>query len=116
MDRYEGSTSPPSIVLSVVPQSSHLGPLLLNIFMNGIGSVVTVHLFADEVKLFARNSPLSSHGNLQESLNNICDWCYANAMELNPSPLLYEVPSPIWKPTTLTILFSGVNLELETLE
>lgn len=104
MIMYEGSTSPPSTVLSGVPQGYHLGPLLFNAFMNGIGSVITVLLFVDEVKLFSRNSPLSYRANLQESLNNICDWCNANAMELNPSSLFYEVSSPIWKPTTSMVL------------
>lgn len=49
-----------------------MGPLLFNVFMNDIGGVITVHhlLFADDDKLFSRNSPVSSRVNLQESLNN----------------------------------------------
>ncbi|XP_054266911.1 uncharacterized protein LOC128989079 [Macrosteles quadrilineatus] len=72
-------------LVSGVPQGSHLGPLLFNLFENDIKSVISSKflMFADDMKVFAGVQSLEDQLNLQHCLNNIADWCEANAMDLN---------------------------------
>lgn len=73
-------------VSSGVPQGSHLGPLLFNLFINDIrdcfinGSVL---LFADDLKLFAEVNGTQDCIKLQEDLERLTTWCNSNGMELN---------------------------------
>jgi Reverse transcriptase (RNA-dependent DNA polymerase) len=73
-------------VTSGVPQGSHLGPLLFNIFINDIlDSIPSAAglLFADDLKIFSRISSLGDANILQSQLNSLCLWCQENLMELN---------------------------------
>lgn len=75
-------------VTSGVPQGSHLGPLLFNIFINDIKSEI-IHcqflLFADDLKIFnVVNSSLDCE-KIQQDLNNITAWCSRNHLNLNIS-------------------------------
>lgn len=83
--KCNGSTSLPFFVSSGVPQGSHLGPLLFNVFMNDISLVIATKflMFADDVKIFGNVSTTEDQENLQQSLSNIAMWCHANGMELN---------------------------------
>lgn len=67
-------------VPSGVPQGSHLGPLLFNIFINDIREIFdhsSLLLFADDMKI----SKLSDC--LQEDLNKLCKYCNENFLSLN---------------------------------
>lgn len=56
-----GAYSVPFRVLSGVPQGSHLGPLLFNVFVNDIVRVLTANclMFADDLKIFATVTSVS---------------------------------------------------------
>ena len=75
-------------VTSGVPQGSHLGPLLFNVFINDIHECFTSSLFllfADDLKLSCIiKSPLDCD-KLQYDLNNLVEWCKRNGMDLNSS-------------------------------
>jgi len=81
--KFDGSFSRPVLVLSGVPQGSHLGPLCL--FMNDIGSIILCSFleYADDIKLFNRIRVQRDYEVLQETLINIFNWCHANVMDLN---------------------------------
>ena len=79
-------TSSQILVSSGVPQGSHLGPLLFNLFINDIISCFNhclYLLFADDLKLFLKIATLDDCLSLQKDLDRLSLWCQTNGMELN---------------------------------
>ncbi|XP_046674735.1 uncharacterized protein LOC124363530 [Homalodisca vitripennis] len=72
---------------SGVPQGSHLGPFLFNLFINDIGDALTAKhlLFADDVKFFLESSSGHDVDRLRSSLRAVEHWCFENSMDLNIS-------------------------------
>lgn len=71
---------------SGVPQGSHLGPLLFNIFINDITTVIKYSqylLYADDLKLFLKINCLHDCKLLQDDLNHVSEWCKLNCLKLN---------------------------------
>lgn len=85
MVKCEGATSHPFPVISGVPQGSHIGPLLFDLFINDIGRVLTTNylMFADDIKIFSEIHSVSDQENLQRSIDNVVGWCNDNSMDLN---------------------------------
>ncbi|XP_054287517.1 uncharacterized protein LOC129003249 [Macrosteles quadrilineatus] len=85
--KCEGATSKPFPVISGVPQGSHIGPLLFDLFINDIGTVLTTNylMFADDIKIFSEIHSVSDQENLQRSIGNVVGWCKNNSMDLNVS-------------------------------
>ena len=76
------------MVPSGVPQGSHLGPLLFNIFINDIGHCFKhckFLCFADDLKLYLAVSSVDDCRRLQSDLARLEKWCEANGMDLNAS-------------------------------
>jgi hypothetical protein len=73
-------------VPSGVPQGSHLGPLLFNIFINSVCSVISparILLFADDAKIFHAVSSLEDSKILQNILDKFSSWCEIVGLSLN---------------------------------
>ena len=75
-------------VTSGVPQGSHLGPLLFNLFINDIGRVFensSFLLYADDLKIYKRVNNSVDAMLLQQDLNKLFSWCKSNGMQFNLS-------------------------------
>ena len=73
-------------VFSGVPQGSHCGPLLFQIFIDDIVHCVSSSnclLFADDLKLFRIINSREDYLSLQQDLHNIQAWCMRNSLFLN---------------------------------
>jgi hypothetical protein len=80
------SLSEPFLATSGVPQGSHLGPVLFNLFINDIVQVfggVRFLLFADDLKIFHDIKSTDDCISLQDNLNRLHDWCDRNMLHLN---------------------------------
>ena len=73
-------------VTSGVPQGSHLGPLLFNIFINDLSYLLTdceFLFYADDLKMFKSIADSNDTFCIQTSINILNSWCLANGMKLN---------------------------------
>lgn len=73
-------------VPSGVPQGSHLGPLLFNIFINDINQIFKTSqfiLYADDTKIYKEIRSVEDCLSLQEDLNNLSAYCQDNFLFLN---------------------------------
>lgn len=73
-------------VTSGVPQGSHLGPVLFNIFINDLTlniNYCNYLLYADDMKLYGNVNQISDTLLIQNDLNNISTWCTKNLMFLS---------------------------------
>lgn len=84
--RFQGSLSDEILVTSGVPQGSHLGPLLFNIFISDLSYVLhgINHLFyADDLKIFHVIKNPEDATFLQSYLQRLDNWCKSNEINLN---------------------------------
>ena len=94
-----GHFSSPAPVLSGVPQGSVLGPLLFNIGLNDLSSVIenaNIYTFADDTKVVAEILSVKETISLQSNLDSITKWSQENNMKLNNKKfeLLIHTPKP----------------------
>lgn len=86
--KFQGLVSSEILVTSGVPQGSHLGPLLFNIFISDLSERLCniPHLFyADDLKIYHIISNSSDALFLQANLQALEDWCIINKLDLNVS-------------------------------
>ena len=84
----DGQTSPPSNVLSGVPQGTVLGPLFFLVYINdisrGLSKGTTIRLFADDSLLYRPIKSLKDCEILQHDLNTLQNWEKIWKMEFHP--------------------------------
>lgn len=71
---------------SGVPQGSHLGPVLFNMFIDDIKhSIRNSHfeMYADDLKLYRVVMTKHDESLLQEDIDRLCVWCEKNSMMMN---------------------------------
>ncbi|PNF43033.1 hypothetical protein B7P43_G08782 [Cryptotermes secundus] len=84
--RIGETISSPFEVLSGVPQGSVLGPLLLNVYINGLCDSIKHSrylLSADDIRIYRAISCPEDCNLLQSDVDCIRSWCAANCMKLN---------------------------------
>lgn len=82
----DGCKSKWIFVHSGVPQGSHLGPLIFNLFINDIVDTFEYSknlLYADDLKIFKEVNCEQDCQQLQSDLNSLHEWCLRNKLELN---------------------------------
>ena len=82
-----GASSEWSRVYSGVPQGSVLGPLLFNIYVNDIPSVVNSEtlMFADDTKIFRKIQSQSDFLQFQQDISNLLAWSVKWQLKFNLS-------------------------------
>ncbi|CAB3374424.1 Hypothetical predicted protein [Cloeon dipterum] len=83
--RFNSAHSEPCEATSGVIQGSCLGPLLFNIFVSDLPSVVETNLvrYADDCTMYNKIDTEDDIDVLQEDLSRIDIWCMNNGMKLN---------------------------------
>ena len=79
-------TSPIANLTHGVPQGSILGPLLFNLYINGLPNIVQsdMILYADDSVVFASGKTLQEASDLvQNDLNGVGTWCKYHKLSIN---------------------------------
>lgn len=87
-----GFTSSTYGIASGVPQGSHLGPILFNIFINDLPACLKssdVFMYADDLKFCRIIESIEDSLKLQSDLDKVHNWCNLNRMELNTKKCYY---------------------------
>ncbi|XP_054283758.1 uncharacterized protein LOC129000783 [Macrosteles quadrilineatus] len=111
--KFASCTSRSFSATSGVPQGSHLGPVLFNIFINDISRVIHVKhlLFADDIKLYSTINSIDDFYDLQDSLSAVERWCGENCMALNTSKCVIMTFHRTLAPIFHNYGLNGCNLD-----
>jgi hypothetical protein len=97
-----GVLSPPFVASSGVPQGSHLGPILFNIFINDLFCEfdgVRFVVFADDLKIYQEIENVHDCEMLQRNIDSLFGWCIKNKLCLNIDKCqimrFYKIKTPI---------------------
>lgn len=99
---------------SGVPQGSHLGPILFNIFINDLPLVIhnsNCLLFADDLKIYRRVDNTTDVRLLQDDIDRLSRWCDCNGMSLNVKKCFILRFTKKKKPLTRTYNINGHKLQ-----
>ena len=80
-----GTSSPPTSVLSGVPQGSVLGPVLFLLYINDISEGISssIRLFADDCVLYRQTQTRDDLNKLQQDLTTLAEWAKLWDMSFN---------------------------------
>lgn len=83
--KFNNIISRKSPIKSGVPRGSVLGPLLLLVYINDIGSNVasSIRLFADDCVVYKEITEPTDVSTLQSDLTKLVEWCRLWQMEIN---------------------------------
>lgn len=111
--RANGFISNKYEVLSGVPQGSHLGPVLFNIFINDIGHKLISEylLYADDLKIFRGVVGDDDINILQQDINELCSWCEVNKLNLNITKCAFVSFSRSHNPRPAAYMLNGHRLQ-----
>jgi hypothetical protein len=112
-----GTVSSTFFARSGVPQGSHLGPILFNIFINDLLDEfdgVRFVLFADDLKIYRSIGSFDDCMVLQRNIDALVAWCKTNEIKLNIEKCqvmrFFKIKQPIVFPYSV----DGVQLESVT--
>jgi len=101
-------------ITSGVPQGSHLGPTLFNLFINDINETfLSSHfqLYADDLKIYQIiRSELDCHA-LQDDLSRFFEYCSRNCLYLNLEKCKYMRFTRKKSPSTFIYSIDNINLK-----
>ena len=117
----QSHSTPPSNILTGIPQGSVLGPLLFSLYTNPISQIFTkasisYHLYADDTQIYISFSPSQSYDGLSllsSTLDEVYAWLTSNRLSVNPSKtefLIIGNPQQRNKIQSSSIVFSARNL------
>ena len=74
--KVNGILSAWAAVISGIPQGSVLGPILFVLFIHDLPDMInsTVHIFADDTKVYRRVASDDDRAKLQEDINSLVQW------------------------------------------
>lgn len=105
----------PYNIPSGVPQGSNLGPLLFNIFINDLASIIynsNCLLFADDCKLYKQIDTYEDSLELQNDLNRLCICWIENHLYLNSGKCKFMIYTKSSKPLNTYYQINCSPLEL----
>ncbi|KAJ3640833.1 hypothetical protein Zmor_027371 [Zophobas morio] len=110
---YNGYTSSEFISTSGVPQGSNLGPLLFNVYLNDLFSLLRCSClaYADDVKIYNNISSIVDTALLQSDLDKIVQYSSENKLFLNTKKCYYVTFTRKLQP-----IVTSYGIGLESLE
>ena len=114
-----GSYSSKESVKYGVSQGSILGPILFNLFINDLplhvkNISVDCDMLADDTTLHTSGTDiLQIRSNMQDSLDQVSNWCDNNYMVINPtkSMTIATRQKPQLSPLTLDLVLNGMKID-----
>lgn len=97
-----------------VPQGTHCGPILFNLCINDLPSVIkhpNFLLFAEDVKIFTPINNVNDCHELQDNLKSVYEWCSVNNLGINIKKCFTISISPLRSQGFFTYFLGGSTMQ-----